>query len=449
MKQLTMDFSAPCGKVKPMHGVNNAPIIGYYGYQHMHYMAEAGIPFCRLHDTGGYFGGGHFVDVENIFPNMDTADENDPANYDFAITDRLIEELYKAGMEPVYRLGATIENGHFIKAYHIHPPKDFAKYARVCGNIVRHYNEGWADGFHYGIRYWEIWNEPDNSNEIWENPCWKGTKEQFFELYRTIACHLRAEFPDIKIGGYASSGLYACMEGITPPEVIEAAHVSPRYKSFLTFFTDFLDYVTAPETAAPLDFFSWHTYARVEDNVYHAAYVRRELDKRGLAQVESVLNEWNPSFTLRGKPEHAAWTAQMFLGMHPLVDQMEFYTGDLASSYASLFVSPAPMQYEPTKTYYVFRMFNELYRLGGAVPVTSEDERVYALGATDGRTVALMLANGADDTVELAWDGSAFAGKTVTARVIDTDHTDEEVACDPASGTLTLPPYAVLLIKGE
>ena len=447
MKRLTMNFAAPSGKVKPMHGVNNAPVFGYYGYEHMHYMTEAGIPFSRLHDTGGYFGGARFVDVENIFPNIDTADETDPANYDFAITDRLIEELYKAGMEPVYRLGATIENGHFIKAYRIYPPKDFAKYARVCANIVRHYNHGWADGFHNGIRYWEIWNEPDNSNKIEENPCWKGTKEQFFEFYRTIACYLREQFPEILIGGYASSGMYACMTELVPEEVLAAAHVSPRYKSFLTFFTDFLDYITAPETAAPLDFFTWHSYARVEDNVHHAAYVRRELDKRGLTQVESVLNEWNPNFTLRGKPEHAAWTAQMFLGMHPLVDQMEFYTGCIQSTYASLFEMPAPMDYRPTKTYYTFKMFNELYRLGQAVPVSSEDDRVYALGATDGEAVALMLANGADEDVSLALDGAVFAGKAVTARLIDGEHTDEEVPCDPASGVVTLPPYGVLLIQ--
>ena len=31
----------------------------------------------------------------------------------------------------------------------------------VCKHIVMHYNDGWNDGYHYNIAYWEIWNEPD------------------------------------------------------------------------------------------------------------------------------------------------------------------------------------------------------------------------------------------------------------------------------------------------
>ena len=48
-------------------------------------------------------------------------------------------------------------------------------------HVVMHYNKGWANGFHYGIRYWEIWNEPDFM------PFWGGTPEEFRELYKTIA----------------------------------------------------------------------------------------------------------------------------------------------------------------------------------------------------------------------------------------------------------------------
>ena len=163
MDKITFDFERITGPVKPMHGVNNGPIISYYDYSLFHYLQEAGIPFCRLHDFGGVFGGTHFVDVENIFTNMD-ADENDPASYDFTLTDLLMENLNKIGVKPFYRLGATIENGHRIKAYHIYPPKDNHKWARICANIIRHYNEGWADGYHYGIEYWEIWNDITSFN---------------------------------------------------------------------------------------------------------------------------------------------------------------------------------------------------------------------------------------------------------------------------------------------
>jgi len=44
-------------------------------------------------------------------------------------------------------------------------------------HVVMHYNKGWANGFTYGIKYFEIWNEPDFS------PFWAGTGEQYHELY--------------------------------------------------------------------------------------------------------------------------------------------------------------------------------------------------------------------------------------------------------------------------
>ena len=48
---------------------------------------------------------------------------------------------------------------------------DIDKFAEVVRHIVLHYNKGWADGYHYGIRYWEIWNEPDFK------PFWNGTPD--------------------------------------------------------------------------------------------------------------------------------------------------------------------------------------------------------------------------------------------------------------------------------
>ena len=53
------------------------------------YFKEAVIPYCRLHDCCGGWGGTHFVDVPNIFPDFD-ADENDANNYDFHYSDERI-----------------------------------------------------------------------------------------------------------------------------------------------------------------------------------------------------------------------------------------------------------------------------------------------------------------------------------------------------------------------
>ena len=284
---VTVDFTRDVGAMKPLHGVNNSPnrLKGA-----LPEFAVAGIPYARLHDTCGPFGGAHYVDVPNVFPDFD-ADENDPKSYDFAFTDAYLKPIVASGCKPFYRLGVTIENSAGLKAYNVYPPKDFAKWARICEHIIRHYNEGWANGFRWGIEYWEIWNEPES------NTMWRGsTREAFFELYRTTALHLKAKFPGIKVGGYGSTGfLYADHEGIaewTPDR-------ERMTKRWLDWFEAFCDYVSAPETRAPVDFFSWHLYLREGSGTgpeliaRHAELARRALDAHGMAKAESILDEWN------------------------------------------------------------------------------------------------------------------------------------------------------------
>ena len=102
----SIDFSAERGAMKPLHGVNNAPV-RLNGTQDE--FRRAGIPFVRTHDTSGAWGAAHYVDIPNVFPNFD-ADEDDPASYDFAFTDAYLKPLVEAGCKIFYRLGVTIEN---------------------------------------------------------------------------------------------------------------------------------------------------------------------------------------------------------------------------------------------------------------------------------------------------------------------------------------------------
>ena len=46
------------GLVKPVNGVGQPPMLGALGdWPMMHYLKEAGIPYSRLHDVGGWLGG--------------------------------------------------------------------------------------------------------------------------------------------------------------------------------------------------------------------------------------------------------------------------------------------------------------------------------------------------------------------------------------------------------
>lgn len=306
-----------------------------------------------------------------------------------------MEKLAEQGVEPFFRLGATIENAHYIQAYRIFPPADNRKWAQICAGIIRHYNHGWADGYRYNIRYWEIWNEPDNEPEIRDNPMWKGTKEQYFALYETAANYLKEQFPDIKIGGYASCGFYALNDAFQAN-----ANSSPRTDYFITFFQEFLDHITAPEHSAPLDFFSWHSYADSHSNTRYAAYVRQELDRRGLTATESILDEWNPGIQRRGTEEDACFIADMLLRLHgsPL-DMLMYYDGQVHGSYQGLF---DPVRLTVFPAYYALQAFGELYTLGCQVAADADGELpLLAAVSADSAAGKLLTVNTGDTPIPI------------------------------------------------
>jgi len=77
MIQIHVDFKRTTGKIKPLHGINNSPVELHEPRKEL---AEAGIPYCRLHDTAGPFGGTRYVDIPNVFPDFN-ADPADPAKF--------------------------------------------------------------------------------------------------------------------------------------------------------------------------------------------------------------------------------------------------------------------------------------------------------------------------------------------------------------------------------
>jgi len=430
--KLHVDFSKTTGRIKPMHAINNMPTCPGDPYGLYAKYTEAAIPYARLHDTGGCYGGARYVDIENIFPDFD-ADENDPASYDFAFTDVLLENMAKSGVKPFYRLGATIENNHRIRAYHIFPPKDNEKWARICEHIILHYNEGWADGYHFGIDYWEIWNEPDNEPVIEDNPMWKGSAQQYFELYHTAAVYLKEKFPHLKIGGYASCGFYALLE----KDFSETAHSSTRTGYFVEFFLDFLRFISERKT--PLDFFSWHSYADLDSNVYFASYAKQKLSEFGYGSAEVIFNEWNPGIPLRSTAEDAANIAAMMCAMHKTsTDMAMYYDGQMDSSYCGLF---DPVRHTTFKAYNAFRAFGQLYRLGNETEAHSDCDRVYLCAASDRENGAVLIINktGGDVVTETNLTGTA----TLYATDDVNNYSEHTISAD----RFTLPKNAVWLIR--
>ena len=199
MEQLKFDLRQEGAAFKLLNATNGGPWHKRHANDQLRsnfadYKA-ARIPYSRNHDSAvcGVYGGPYSHDIACIFPNFD-ADPTDPASYDFPCTDEAIFVCEDAGTRTFFRLGQTIE--HQIKKHGTIPPKDFHKWAVICEHIIRHYTEGWADGFHLDMPYWEIWNEADlDTDDSTNKRTWGGTKAEFFRLYEIASKHLKACFP--------------------------------------------------------------------------------------------------------------------------------------------------------------------------------------------------------------------------------------------------------------
>jgi xylan 1,4-beta-xylosidase len=432
---VSVNFDKITGRIKPLHGIGNAPLLGT-NPKLFPYLKEAGIPYSRLHDTGGRYGGGCFVDINNVFRDFDR-DPKDPDSYDFAFTDWLITELVQQGVKPFYRLGTTIENSHRIKAYYIYPPKDKLKWAQICEGIIRHYNEGWASGFYYDIEYWEIWNEPDNEPNIEDNPMWKGTMEEYFELYKVASNYLKDKFPHLKVGGYASCGFYYLSEA-----VVESANSSTRTGYFIHFFNEFLKFITSEENKSPLDFFSWHSYANPQENIKYAKYARKMLDEYGLYDTETILNEWNPGIQYRSTSKDCANIAAMFCALQKApVDKAMYYDGQVHTSYGGMF---DPVKQDIFKAYYAFYAFNKLYELSNEIECSSSKEGIYTIAAKDTNTARILISNPTEKEYNLAIQ--TYTRKKITSvrkHIVDRDKNFEE------TDENRLTPESIILIEYE
>lgn len=443
MDHVVIDLAQKKGPVKPMHAVNNGPVYKFASDQRITNLPAykaAGIPYARTHDAAFYstYGGEHTVDISAVFPNFD-ADPTDPASYDFRLTDDYLKAIELAGTKTFYRLGSKIE--HWPKKYGTLPPKDFHKWAVICEHIIRHYTEGWADGFHMDVPYWEIWNEADlDPDDSTHKRCWGGTAAQFYEFFNIAATHLKKCFPNLKIGGPACCGL-------------NDEWIDGLFK----------------QLTAPIDFFSWHTYARepfhIADNIVKA---RRILDEHGMQHVESILNEWNYVrgwegddwiYSLKNEKgiKGAAFIAStMCAGQNGALDMLMYYDArpcGMNGMFSTDYVC------DLLKGYYPFRMFNQLYKLNSAVSAESDCQSIYACAAASDEKIAAMVSYFSDDDnapgkeVKLTFKNAQGArGLRLSFRLLDADHDDvvvkeELISSDEFSVYVKLPLFGTYLVE--
>ncbi len=292
------------------------------------------------------------------------ANPEKPGSYNFAPTDKVLAAIRASGTTIYYRIGRSW-------GANSEPPVDFDKFASVVKHIAMHYNQGWANGFHYDIRYWEFWNEPDIL-------FWSGTPEQFYSLYEKTARALKSVDPTLKVGGDAKAFSY---DG------------GPYREGFI-------DYCVAHKL--PLDFYSWHTYADRSADPYDAVRISKQirgiLDSHGYPKAESILSEWNltPDFTDHEKARLQGMENAAFIGavlsyfQDAPIDRAMFYRGDAA--WMGLF----GLDGQYFKTAYAFKAMGEMQDTPERLSVAGADTFGFATIAgrsADGNTVQVLISN--------------------------------------------------------
>ncbi len=356
-REIGVSFTDEIGTIRNLSGVNRGPINPDSPFNFTTGFANLQIPIVRTHD---WYGPG---DRHVIFPDW-LADPDDSSNYNFASTDTFITAIIDAGAEVFFRLGESWEADPVFNV----PPPDNAVWAKVCKNIVRHYNDGWANGFHYDIQYWEIWNEPD-IDWFWDAPY-----EEYYEMYIAVAETLKAYDPTLLIGGPAMA--------------------SPTNNSFVNGMLSALD-----SADAPLDFFSWHTYT--DGSAYNFILLnqrlRNRLDAHGFTETELILNEWNLAAAIRLEPEicNSPYNAAVSAGVLMLMqreDISQIMRYRIDSGVFGLWGEFGELTYSG----YAYRFMKELYDRPVMLDVANSESTCCAIlagKAIDGNSMAVLLSD--------------------------------------------------------
>jgi xylan 1,4-beta-xylosidase len=175
--------------------------------------------------------------------------------FDFQLLDRAYDTLVEMGHIPIVELGFTpralvpdaaaqrfafqpgspTQYSEYEAGWWSFPPKSLTRWAELVSATAEHYARRYGKA-RVADWYWEVWNEPDIGY-------WRGSVEEYLQLYRASAEAVRSVLADAKVGGPATTG------DLTP-----VAGLAAKGPDFLDSFLDF-----CTGQAVPLDFVTFHT----------------------------------------------------------------------------------------------------------------------------------------------------------------------------------------------
>ena len=259
---------------------------------------------------------------------------------------------------------------------------------------------------------------------------WGGTRAQFFDFFETAAKHLKGCFPGLRIGGPA-----------------------------LCWDEDWADGFLREmkRRGVPLDFFSWHIYTTDPREVSaKAERLRSLLDRRGYAQAQSILNEWNYirgwtdeyvySIECIGNHKGAAFVmACLSEGQREPIDLMMYY-----DTRPSCFCGPFDYYtYRPRKPYYPLYWYGMFYDLAAEVRAQNQVDEIYTLCGVDeaGRVTAVVTYYTDDDGAPDRMIRLDFGQEAEYSLYRLDERHDGELCGVTDDLTLTLPRQSCVLIR--
>lgn len=136
--------------------------------------------------------------------------------YDFTIADQTYDAIVEAGHHVLVELAFTPRDllpeqaaelevvrsptvySNYEAGAWAYPPKDYERWGGLVAAHAQHCLERYGEQ-EVSTWLWELWNEPDIFY-------WRGTPQEFYDLYSVTARAVRRVLPDAKVGGPAVTG---------------------------------------------------------------------------------------------------------------------------------------------------------------------------------------------------------------------------------------------------
>ncbi|MGA2099428.1 MAG: hypothetical protein ABSH39_24380 [Candidatus Acidiferrum sp.] len=394
-------------------------------------------------------------------------EENGRPIYDWQYIDELYDRMLAIDVRPFVELtffpkDIAHDEGTFgWWRGHGTPPKDFTRWAEIVGNFVKHCQSRYGQD---EVRKWyfEAWNEPNLQG------FWKGTQQQFFEMYKAVAKAIKQVDPQLRVGGPSTSSFHpdeATYQSLSLKKDISAKdYIGVESKG--PWIVDFLAY--CEKENLPVDFVAAHPYPTsypidsagnhlevsrpVSSTKEDILWLRKAMSKTRYANAEIHLTEWSSSPSLsdfeHDFPQEAAYIVKVNLDCLGLAQSLSYWTftdlieenGDAPTIFSGGF-GLVNFQGIMKPSFHAYRLLNllgneELHRENGCIVTRNEaDGQVAALlynyppevlaapplSIGNPRIAEQTLVMGSDRTVDLRLRGLSPA-KLYIIETLDAHH---------------------------